>query len=164
MAEHGTRTMYSHYKCRCDACCRAEHAQYLKRKEAQKRTRVQSKWERDGSDTTPRRLITQRNHNRKRYAEMVATTLTHTRKISWREIAERDGMNCALCGNKTDPGDIWYTNGHKCYGRNYPTVDHIVPLVNGGTHTLDNMQLTCKRCNSTKGRNQKWVYSEQKTG
>lgn len=49
MAEHGTRTMYVHYGCRCDACCKAEHEQYLKRKEAQQRKRLHSKWG-DNSD------------------------------------------------------------------------------------------------------------------
>lgn len=39
MAEHGTRTMYVHYGCRCDACREAEHRQYLKRTETQVRRR-----------------------------------------------------------------------------------------------------------------------------
>lgn len=43
-AKHGTRSMYVHHGCRCDDCCRAEHAQYLKRKESLARKRTNSKW------------------------------------------------------------------------------------------------------------------------
>lgn len=62
-------------------------------------------------------------------------------------------MKCAICGCEVDPADTWVNvNGATCYGRKYPTVDHIVPLSLGGTDTLDNVQLTCKRCNSSKGK------------
>ena len=33
---------------------------------------------------------------------------------------------------------------------NPPTIDHIVPLSRGGTHTIDNVVLACKSCNSRK--------------
>lgn len=84
---------------------------------------------------------------------------THTIKITWQEVAERDGIKCALCGREVNPSDIWYSEtGRKCFGRTYPTVDHIIPLEKGGMHTLENVQLACKRCNSSKGSNETWVY------
>ena len=33
----------------------------------------------------------------------------------------------------------------------YPSIDHIKPLSKGGTHTWDNVQLLCRRCNILKG-------------
>lgn len=32
-----------------------------------------------------------------------------------------------------------------------PTIDHVIPLSKGGTHTKDNIVLACKSCNSKKG-------------
>lgn len=151
MAEHGTRTMYVHYGCRCDACCKAEHMQYLKRKEAQARQRNYSKW---GTDVPTRAgRESKRKYNLNRY-----TKYTHTKpyrqRIRWEDFVEHGESKCAICGCEVDPGDIWINeNGRKCFGRKYPTVDHIIPLKLGGTDTIDNVQLTCKRCNSKKGSN-----------
>ena len=152
MAEHGTRTMYVHYGCRCPACCRAEHEQYLKRKESKLRRRVNSKW------SDPDKIIptgsgkkeSQRRHDARRYK------ILGPQPINWKQIADDYGMRCAICGCEVDPTDTWINeNGTKCYGRRYPTVDHIIPLRHGGTDTLDNVQLACKHCNSSKGQ-QKW--------
>lgn len=150
MAEHGTRTMYVHYGCRCEECCKAEHKQYLKRKEAQSRKRIYSKW---GTDEIPSPVKTksQREHNKNRYVQY-----THTRpfrqRIKWQDLVERDGNKCAICGCDVNPYDYWVNEkGRKCFGRTYPTVDHIMPLKYGGCDTLNNVQLACKRCNSKKG-------------
>lgn len=35
----------------------------------------------------------------------------------------------------------------------YPSIDHIIPLSKGGTHTWDNVQLLCRKCNYTKRNN-----------
>jgi len=149
MAEHGTRTMYVHYGCRCEACCKAEHKQYLKRKEAKTRKRIYSKW---GDDISAHvKSEAQKISDSNRYYQY-----THTRpyrmRIRWQELVDRDGDRCAICGCKVEPSDIWINEkGRKCFGRKYPTVDHIVPLKMGGTDELDNVQLLCKRCNSSKG-------------
>lgn len=141
MPEHGTRTMYVHYKCRCDACCRAEHEQYLKR--SQGCVRQYSKW---GDIEKRSKTERQRSYNIERYKVL------GNNPIHWREVADAHGMRCAICGKQTNPDDTWVNDkGRKCFGRDYPTVDHIVPLKQGGTDTWDNVQLACKRCNSRKG-------------
>lgn len=64
----------------------------------------------------------------------------------------RDGGTCQICGEQTDwsdftakpDGTFWYINGR------YPTIDHIVPIAKGGTHTWDNVQLAHRDCNSAK--------------
>lgn len=72
--------------------------------------------------------------------------------ISWRDIADKFDMRCAICGCEVDPSDVWINeNGRSCQGRKYPTVDHIIPLKHGGMDVMENVQLTCKHCNSKKG-------------
>lgn len=67
------------------------------------------------------------------------------------KLIERDCGICQLCGEPVDITDGWYDeNGGFHIGRNYPTVDHIIPLVHGGDNTWDNVQLAHHRCNSAK--------------
>ena len=58
-----------------------------------------------------------------------------------REVFERDGYTCQMCGaSKKNGVEI--------------TLDHIIPLaagiINGGTHELDNLWTLCKECNQNK--------------
>jgi len=61
-----------------------------------------------------------------------------------REIFERDGFKCQLCGYRTRPD---YKNPNHPL---YPNLDHIVPLSKGGSHTRLNTQCLCHRCNMIK--------------
>ena len=51
--------------------------------------------------------------------------------ITLKALIKRDNGICKICGKPTNESDI--TNGH--IGRLYPTLDHIIPLSKGGTHT-----------------------------
>ena len=62
--------------------------------------------------------------NRRRYIPE-----EHRRYILW-----RDEGKCRMC-NSTD--DL--------------TIDHIMPIVLGGTNELTNLQVLCRSCNSSKG-------------
>lgn len=53
---------------------------------------------------------------------------------------------CQLCNKKTDVTD---KRSNKI-GKDYPTVDHIIPLSKGGNHTWDNVQLAHNKCNARK--------------
>lgn len=57
-----------------------------------------------------------------------------------REIAERDGWRCHLCGGKVP--DRQYAARDKD-----PTLDHLVPVSAGGEHTRANVALAHNRCN-----------------
>lgn len=61
------------------------------------------------------------------------------------KVFERDGWRCQLCGCATPP---------RLRGQmvdRAPELDHIVPLSAGGSHTWDNVQCACRKCNGLKG-------------
>lgn len=66
------------------------------------------------------------------------------------DVIERDGGTCYLCGRKTDREDYRYVKGFFVIGDTYPTVDHVIPLSKGGTHTWGNVRLACRQCNCIK--------------
>lgn len=66
--------------------------------------------------------------------------------VSRDKVIERDDGICQICGIKCNPNDkSWGSSG-----ATYPTLDHIIPLAKGGTHTWDNVQCACGLCNSNK--------------
>lgn len=66
--------------------------------------------------------------------------------ITIKALMERDGGICQICGLPVDTNDV--ENGHA--RRMYPSIDHIIPLSKGGSHTWDNVQLAHLRCNAGK--------------
>lgn len=62
------------------------------------------------------------------------------------KVIKKDNNTCQICGKICNPNDLrWGT-----FGPDFPTLDHIVPLAKGGTHTWGNVQCACGICNSTK--------------
>lgn len=58
---------------------------------------------------------------------------------------------CAICGGQCDYEDYEVRdNGTFVAGDNYPSIDHIIPLSQGGRHAWNNVQLACRKCNSRK--------------
>lgn len=53
----------------------------------------------------------------------------------WNDLVSKTGNKCLRCGK----------NGVKL------TIDHVVPITEGGTHYISNIQPLCRRCNSIKG-------------
>lgn len=58
-------------------------------------------------------------------------------KIDRKAIIERDKWICYLCLQICTPQNV--------------TLDHVVPLFHGGTHTADNLRVACFSCNCRKG-------------
>lgn len=58
-------------------------------------------------------------------------------RIDRASIIERDGGICHICGDLVPEALI--------------TIDHVVPLAEGGTHTHDNLAVACLPCNCSKG-------------
>lgn len=81
------------------------------------------------------------NYNRRR-ALLAGTTDAGSVKLS--DIVDRDGLDCALCGNAID-FDIKWPDPFSM------SVDHIHPVSRGGRNDLTNSQLAHLRCNISKG-------------
>lgn len=63
--------------------------------------------------------------------------------LHWRRLYEEDGPFCRIC---LFPVVLDAGNGDPCG----PTMDHIIPMVKGGSHTRANVQLAHMACNSHK--------------
>lgn len=59
-------------------------------------------------------------------------------------IFERDDWTCKLCGNPVKEGMAW---PHPMS----PSLDHVVPVIRGGTNEMTNLQLAHLVCNMRKG-------------
>ena len=55
-----------------------------------------------------------------------------------KQLIERDGITCYLCGKKT-------TTSNR-------QVEHVVPHAKGGTDDISNLKIACKVCNRKKGK------------
>jgi len=58
-------------------------------------------------------------------------------------LRKRDGDNCAICGKKVG-------SGKRLAKTRRASIDHIVPVVKGGTNDLENLQLSHLHCNIAK--------------
>ena len=64
------------------------------------------------------------------------------------ELAERDQWQCKLCNEPISKDAKHYKGNLNLYG---PSLDHIIPVSLGGTHTWNNVQLAHYYCNSIRG-------------
>lgn len=70
---------------------------------------------------------------------------------SWKSLYQSGETKCYLCGGDVDVNDYLITaNGHFVAGKNFPSLDHVVPLSKGGTDTWDNAKMAHFYCNSIK--------------
>lgn len=80
------------------------------------------------------------HHRDRRHRERMAG-VGLSGSITLREVAERDGWRCHLCGKKV-PDRPSAVNPLD------PTIDHLIPLSAGGEHVPENVALAHRRCNS----------------
>lgn len=76
--------------------------------------------------------------------------------ISMEKLIKRDKNTCHICGRKCDARDFRAdAAGNFIVGGNHPSIDHVMPLAKGGTHTWDNVKLAHHKCN--------WIKSDAVT-
>lgn len=82
-------------------------------------------------------------------------------QASWKQVRKRaiavagDNPHCAVCGIELD------MNPEHKYASNHVEVDHIIPLARGGApYDIDNLRLTCLRCNRKKGKKMDGDYAD----
>ena len=80
---------------------------------------------------------------------------TIDKDITLEGLYRRDSGFCYICGMKCSFEDYIVRGGRKVVGDWYPTIDHITPLCNGGSHSWSNVKLAHKRCNEVKGTKEK---------
>jgi 5-methylcytosine-specific restriction endonuclease McrA len=68
-------------------------------------------------------------------------------------VYEADGYRCVICGTPAVdvPPDYDGRRALRDASGRPLVLDHIVPVIDGGRLTLDNLQTLCTACNSVKG-------------
>lgn len=73
------------------------------------------------------------------------------KSITLGKLMKRDKEVCYICKGVCDKSDFKRTRkGSFVAGPTYPSIDHVVAIDNGGTHTWDNVKLAHFYCNSLK--------------
>ncbi|MGR5960977.1 HNH endonuclease [Bacillus cereus] len=72
--------------------------------------------------------------------------------ITMQKLYERDKGICHICNGRTNL-KVHYNDD------SYPTIDHLTPVVKGGTHTWDNVKIAHRKCNTLK--RDKDIFSDQ---
>jgi hypothetical protein len=85
-----------------------------------------------------RRRLADRRRNLKRIGVRIVDA------IDLFDLGRRDGWGCHLCGESCDP-----SLSH--LDRRYPTVDHLVPVSDGGEDSWANVKIAHRGCNSSRG-------------
>lgn len=98
------------------------------------------------SDICSRKRANRRKDRRINKANTIDKDITLTK------LFKRDNGKCYLCGTDCDWNNkILDGNGNTIIGNNYPTIEHVKPLANGGMHAWSNVKLACFKCNTMKG-------------
>lgn len=72
--------------------------------------------------------------------------------ITLHKVISKDSNICYICGRPCNEHDmIINEDGYYIAGNSYPSIDHVIPIAQGGTHSWDNVRLAHRGCNSKKG-------------
>lgn len=143
------------YRAQCKTCRTSFMKDYYKANEDDRRSAVQTY--RDANPDVVRATDMRRYENHKDKRIALATEHASVRRarllsracdpgITIAGLRARDGDTCCYCHTPMD----YASNPH---GRRNPakaTIEHVLPISRGGTHTWDNVKLACWQCNLQK--------------
>lgn len=73
------------------------------------------------------------------------------KNVTLERLIKRDKNTCHICGGKCDNHDYHIRqDGVFIVGDGYPSIDHVMAVTNGGTHTWGNVKLAHQGCNTRK--------------
>lgn len=99
-----------------------------------------------------RKKLWNKNHEIKRRIKIKAALVD--KDITTDKLIIRDKNKCWLCGGMTNKADrIVHVDGWYEAGPTHPSIDHVIPLAEGGKHSWDNVRLAHKICNERKSNN-----------
>lgn len=97
-------------------------------------------------------------HSKSKYCAKCRKQINHHHSYkSLNKLYQRDNGICHICNELCDWNDKRIDKGTVIVGDNYPSIDHIIPLVKGGTDDWNNLGLAHMRCNTIKRDNQGYV-------
>lgn len=99
------------------------------------------------SDTCSKRSANRRKE--RRHKRMIANGSFDSTITLIKLYKEYEG-ECYLCGGTCDWNDKEERDDTVVVGKLYPSVEHIIPISKGGTHTQDNVRLAHHYCNAIK--------------
>ena len=106
--------------------------------------RFDSGWRCDRCKKRNARQVRALRRARKRGASSYDSGINHE------SVHDRSAGVCALCNQPTLDPSVWFGWNRNSWMPLAPTVDHVIPLAKGGTHTWSNVQLAHLYCNALK--------------
>lgn len=89
-------------------------------------------------------ILEHEENNKKRRRRVIYKNSKNWKNLRLK-VFERDGGKCSICGNESSL-----------------TIDHIIPIFEGGTNSLENLRLLCIDCHNKKNKDE-YIRAEEKS-